>query len=113
MQQERDNAAIWMLAWYAAAMVAVAGWILTLSNTTPECDSICLSPRFVGVAAVALLGVPTAALALIISSVLLARLTRSSWGGSVGRGTVAALTGLFLGPSIVVCGIGAYVIVTH
>jgi hypothetical protein len=103
MQQERDNAAVWMLGWYAAVTVAVIAWLLTLSNVDPKCDIICFSPRVLGIIAAVLVGVPSGLVGLGISSTVLAILTKRSVGPSAGRGTIAALIGLFLGP-VTVCG---------
>lgn len=79
-----------MLAWFAAPVVLVVRWVSRQSTSAPEeCSAF-------------VLGVPAAAVGLIVGAVVFAVLIPRAWPGLV-TGTVAGVAGLLAGPAAVLC----------
>lgn len=98
-----------MLAWFAAPVVLVVRWVSRQSTDTPvgdECSGWCASDHEGALAAAIVLGVPAAAVGLIVGAVVFAVLIPRAWPGLV-TGTVAGMAGLLAGPAAVLCVMGA------
>jgi hypothetical protein len=92
-----------MLAWFAAPVVLVVRWFSRQSTSAPEeCSAWCSDDHTGALAAAIVLGVPAAAVGLIVGAVVFAVLIPRAWPGLV-TGTVAGVAGLLAGPAAVLC----------
>jgi hypothetical protein len=97
-----------MLGWFAAVIVAVVVIVLTRSTADPpNCGGWCFSDRFRAEIAVVVVGLPSLAVAVIVSLIVLRLFARRGWTGAV-AGSSAAILGLVAGPIAVVVALAVY-----